>query len=73
VQDRKPVQYGVAARRKFHEHFAAILIPVPAPQRALVNETIYKFHRTVMPKAELPGECGNSRTSAFGQAFERQE
>jgi hypothetical protein len=67
------MQQGLAVRRKFHEYFAMILVPVSALQSALNNETIYKFHRAVMAKAELLGECGNSGTSALGQALDREE
>lgn len=28
VQDRKPIQLGLAVRREFHEHFAMVLIRV---------------------------------------------
>lgn len=63
VQDRKPIQQGLAVRRELHEHFAMVLIPVSAPQGALVNEAIYKFHRTVMANTELPGDCGDSGAS----------
>ena len=34
-----------------------ILIPVSTSQGALVNETIYKFHRAVMTEAELLREA----------------
>lgn len=50
-----------------------IVIPVSALQGALVNEAIYKFHGTMMAKAELPRKCSNSRMIALGQALERQE
>jgi hypothetical protein len=40
------MQQGLAVRRKFHEYFAMILNPVSALQGALINETIYEFHRT---------------------------
>jgi hypothetical protein len=66
VQLRKPMQQGLAVQRKFHKHFALVPIRMSALQSALINETIYKFHRTVMAKAELLGECGNSGTSALG-------
>ena len=59
--------------RKFHKHFAMILIPVSTLQGALFNETIYKFHSAVMAQAELLRECGNSGTSALGQALDHQE
>jgi hypothetical protein len=67
------MQQSFAVWRKFHEHLAVILISEPTSQGALVNETIYKLHSTVMAKAELPGERSYSRTSAPGQALDRQK
>jgi hypothetical protein len=67
------MQQSLAVRCKFHKHLATILVALPALQGALVNETIHKFHGTVMAKAELLGECRNSRTSAPGQALDRQK
>jgi hypothetical protein len=67
------MQQGFAVRRELHQHFTMILISVSALQRALVNETIYKFYGAVMAKAELLGKCGNSGTIALGQAPERQK
>lgn len=62
-----------ATRRNDHEHFATILFAMQPLQSAAFNETIYKFRRTVMAKAELPGECGDGRTSARGQAHDCQK
>jgi hypothetical protein len=67
------MQQSLALRREFYKHFAMILISVPTPQSTLVNETIDKFHRTVMAKTELLGECGNRGASALGQALDCQE
>jgi hypothetical protein len=59
----------LAVQRKFHEHFALISIRVSALQSALINEMIYKFHRTLMAKAELLGfdTLGASRFLAKAQ------
>ena len=67
------MQQGFTTRRKLHEHFAMIVISVPATQSALVNETVYELHGAVMAKAELLGKCGNRWTSPPGQALNSQE
>ena len=67
------MQQCLAVRRKFYEHFAMILIPVPASHGAPVNDTIYKFHGAVMAKAELMGERGYSGTSIPWQALDCQK
>ena len=67
------MQQGFAVRRRLHEHFAMIVLSMPALQGVLVDETIYKFYSAVMAQAELLRESGNSGTSALGQALDRQE
>jgi len=47
------MQQGFAVRRKLHEHFAMIVLPMSALQGALIDETIYKFYSAVMAQAEL--------------------
>lgn len=67
------MKQSLTAGRKFHKHLATIRTPVPAPQSTLVHKTIYKFHRTVMAKAELLRERSNSGMSTPRQALDRQE
>jgi hypothetical protein len=47
------MQQGFAVRLKSYKHFAVILFLVSTPQGIMVNETIYRFHPTVMAKTKL--------------------
>jgi hypothetical protein len=73
VQNRKPMQQVLAVRREFYQDLAMIIISVPAPQCTALNQTIDKFHRTVMAKAELARERSNRGADALGQTFDGQE
>jgi hypothetical protein len=60
-------------RREFHHHFTMILIPMAAPHGSLLHETIHKFHRGVMTKAELLSESGYCGTIVLRQPLDCQE
>jgi hypothetical protein len=46
-----------------------VAISMPALQGSLLYQAIDKLNRTVVAKAELPGECRDRGTCASGQAF----
>ena len=55
--------------REFDQHFAAVLVAVPANHRPVLHEAIDQLHRTVMAQAEPLRKRPYSGTSPLGQSF----
>jgi len=73
VHNRKTMQQSFTARGQLYEHFTMILVSMPTPHGALVDETIDQLHRTVMAKAEPLRESGYGRANPSRQTLDCQK
>ena len=69
MQHRELSQELFAIRGQFDQHFAAILLAVPAHDGAPFHQAVNELDCAVMPQQETRGKRGDGGTSALRQAF----